>query len=233
MSYKNLTTNNKSAIKRFSHAKRFVSALDFAKLKQDDNILDYGSGNGELFVVLGKEQLPKTAVAFEPIDEMMLELQQHLNNNNINGVQTVKDLEILETKFDTIFCLEVLEHFSATNQQAHLQKILGLLKDNGQLIISVPLEVGFASFVKNTTRMLLGQRPAFLTLKNMFKALFYKKIVRKDEPYIYSHIGFNHKELQKEFSDAGLTIVAKTYAPIAILKGFINSQVFYKLKKLN
>ncbi len=231
MSYKNLTTHNKSAIKRFSHGKRFNVALKFAQLKEDECILDYGSGNGELFVVLGKSNLPKKAFAYEPIDEMMQELSSHLNEQDLSGVQLLTSLDEFKTRFSTIFCLEVLEHFSAENQQAHLQKMKDLLEANGQLIISVPIEVGFASFVKNTTRMLLDQRPAALNISNMFKALFYKKIDRKDEPYIYSHIGFNHKDLEQEFDKVGLKVVSKRYAPIPILGGFINSQVLYKLKK--
>ncbi|MGV6832301.1 MAG: class I SAM-dependent methyltransferase [bacterium] len=230
MSYKELTTHNRSFIKRFTHSKRFKLVKSFANCTEHDTVLDYGTGNGELFLTLKSVQL-KQKYAYEPIPHMYDELINHLAEHKISNVKCVLNLEEADGLFTKIFCLEVLEHFNAEQQKGHLTKMLNLLEANGELIISVPIEVGFAAFVKNSLRILIGQRPENLNFKTLLKVLFGMPIERKQGDYIFSHIGFNHKRLEEVFKHLDLKITKKRHAPIPLLAGILNSQVLYKLKK--
>jgi len=63
------------------------------------------------------------------------------------------------------------------------------------------------------------------------KSIFAIKTDRNDEGgYIFTHVGFNHKLLEKTFVKKNLKIIRKEYSPFKYLFGFLNSQVFYVLK---
>jgi len=232
MSYRELTTHNRSFIKRFTHGKRFKLAKSFANCTEQDLVLDYGTGNGELFLAL-KSTLLRKKYAYEPISHMHQELTKHLADNKIADVKCLLNLDNVDSLFTKIFCLEVLEHFNAEQQKDHLRKMLSLLEAHGELIISVPIEVGFAAFVKNSLRILIGQRPENLNFKTLFKVLISAPIERKQGEYIFSHIGFNHRRLEEVFEGLNLKIIKKRYAPIPLFGGLVNSQVLYKLKSPN
>ena len=158
-------------------------------------------------------------------------MTKHLADNKIADVKCLLNLDDVGSLFTKIFCLEVLEHFNAEQQKGHLRNMLSLLEAHGELIISVPIEVGFAAFIKNSLRILIGQRPENLNFKTLFKVLIGAPIERKQGDYIFSHIGFNHKRLEEVFENLNLKIIKKQYAPIPLLGGLLNSQVLYKLKK--
>ena len=44
--YKDLIVNNRSFLKRFSHSRRFVVAVKLLDVRQSDEILDIGTGDG-------------------------------------------------------------------------------------------------------------------------------------------------------------------------------------------
>jgi cyclopropane fatty-acyl-phospholipid synthase-like methyltransferase len=233
MSYADITRNNKSAIKKFSHQKRFNIALKLIDLKPNETVLDFGTGDGYLLQCL-HEAYPKAKLSgFDPLDFMFQELKETIETNQLNQIFITNDLNTLKSEsFNVVTCLEVLEHFSETNQRKRLLEIKDLLQDNGRLIISVPLEVGLPSFVKNTIRFLIKQNKGDATLKNIIKSLFGMDIERQQDGYIYTHIGFNHNKLETIFKECHLEIIKKEYSPFKYLYNIINSQVFYILKKV-
>ncbi|RSK40268.1 class I SAM-dependent methyltransferase [Mangrovimonas spongiae] len=232
MSYAKLTRENKSKIRKYSHQKRLDMAVKLIDLKQDESLIDYGTGDGYLLKLIYTKLKNKQLYGFDPVDDMFEELKQTIATYSLQDVSITKNLNTLENKkFDVVSCQEVLEHFSATKQQEHLKNISNLLKDNGRVVISVPLEIGFPSLVKNSIRFLVGQSKAEATFKNIVKSFLGLEINRPKDDYIYTHIGFNHKHLEKVFEDVGFIIETKQYSPFKYLYNFVNSQVFYILKK--
>ena len=59
MSYSNLTNRSNIFIKRFSHSQRFILAAKLLSNYKSKKILDYGSGDGELFKYIEKSQKKK------------------------------------------------------------------------------------------------------------------------------------------------------------------------------
>ena len=233
MSYSKLTINNRSLIKKLSHKKRFNVSQKLIEAYTKDFVLDFGTGDGYLLTQLAKDHPEFHIVGYEPLDFMFEELKAHVKSTSYNNIDITMSLkEFCKTSIETISCFEVLEHFTAKAQYEHLDTIKNLLKTNGTLIVSVPLEIGLSSLFKNSVRILVKQRHANTNLKSIIRAFLGKPIKRTQTGYIYSHIGFSHKELETVFREVGFKIIKKTYSPIPWLSGLLNSQVFYVLKKI-
>lgn len=232
MSYSNQTTQNKSFIKRNSHLKRFNVLANLINLKDEDIFLDYGTGNGYLLTLLATNQPNAEIVGYDPIDWIFEELRDNINTSGFKNIKACKKLSDIETlKFNKINCSEVLEHFSESKQIEHIKTMCNLLDDNGSLFFSVPIETGLTALIKNIVRVATNQRHSNFSVKNVLRSVFYLKVDRKNDEYINSHIGFNHKEFEKLLINQNLVITKTAYSPFNFLKGFLNSQVFYVLKK--
>jgi 2-polyprenyl-3-methyl-5-hydroxy-6-metoxy-1,4-benzoquinol methylase len=225
--YSKLTTGNKSSLKRFSHNKRFVKALELSGQKRVNKILDFGTGDGYFLNILF-DKTEAEIFGYEPVEEMFYQLKENIDNDKIELVLNLN--EISEDKFNVIYCLEVLEHFYEDYQKRILNEIKDKLKSDGIVIISVPIEVGTASLIKNSIRVLIKQFERDTNFKNILKAFTYKTVNRQVENnYVFSHIGFNYKKLEKIFDEVGFSIVKKDFSPFSWFKG-LNSQVFFVLK---
>lgn len=232
MSYAELTTESPSLLKRFSHSKRFDIALELLEIEGNENILDYGTGDGFMLKKLLSEN-PRNIVGYEPIKSQYKQLEQFVRGLRAENVNIVSDLSCIEAyRFDKICCLEVLEHLTEVNQSFVLTSIKNLLKDDGgEVVVSVPIEVGLSGLLKNIARYFLRQTHPNSTILNVIKSFFGQRIDRGDADYIPSHIGFNHKDLEKIICSVGFEIERKHFSPFRELRGLINSQVFFVLKR--
>lgn len=230
--YKNLTLESNSSLKRFSHSRRFEIAAKLLEIESCDEFLDYGTGDGHfLFLIRAQLKIIKRVVGYEPIDSQFAQLKEFSEKAYGSEVEIYKDPPKGEL-FSKISCLEVLEHMTLENQKALLNQIRALMTDDGLFLLSVPIEVGISGLMKNIARILLRQTHPETTVENIIKSTFSMPINRPNQPYIYTHIGFNHKELEKIFIDVGLRIENKYYSPLPLLKNIINSQIFYLLRKI-
>lgn len=219
--YSGGTYDSKNPIARFSHRKRFKTSLLFTKIKAGDKILDYGCGDGKFLNDLSAESVN---IGYEPYMEAMA-------TNKVTIYNKLEDLQNFVSKngkFDKIVCFEVFEHLNEKNQQTELSQMRELLKPDGEIILSVPIEIGLAPIVKNIRRRLLHPSPIY-TFKNILKSVFAIPLPehRKDDGYL-THMGFNHKILEKLLLKS-FTIREKLYSPFPGLGHNFNSQVFYRL----
>jgi hypothetical protein len=135
--------------------------------------------------------------------------------------------------FNCITCFEVLEHFSQSKQREVLLEICSVLAEEGSLIISVPIEKGFPSVVKNIFRRLSTKDKSTYSIKNIVAAFYGKplpELRQREEEYLAPHVGFYYQDLEPIFLQY-FDIVEKCLSPFSFLGYNANSQVFYKLKK--
>ena len=227
MKYSNLTNKSNIFLKRFTHSSRHLKCSKIIESLNYVNFLDFGSGDGQLFEYMKKNK-NKNYYAYEPYKQMY---EQFLKNKNATkNIKIIKNKKNLKKNFyDIITINEVFEHLP-NKKILEVIKLLKLIsKKKSTIIISVPLEVGLSSLLKNLIRIASNSAHEGLTFKNIFKSCFYQKINRGSRVYYNSHMGFNHQDLKKILAD-NFNLTNTTYSPFNLLKSILNSQVFYICK---
>ena len=228
--YKNFTYESNNSLARFSHRTRFAKATDIVlqlresgREDRQNELLDYGTGTGHFLNELLKKGWRGKLAGFDPASK------PDFSNDS---VLFCSDLQSLDCQFDIVTCFEVLEHFNTKKQREILTNIDSLLKQNGRVVISVPIEIYLPSIVKNFRRKLSVHRHnSIYSLKNIFKALCGIDIpeIRESDGWL-SHIGFNYRKLEQLFHEL-FQLERKFYSPFSRLNAHFNSQVFYVLRK--
>ncbi|MDA9596936.1 class I SAM-dependent methyltransferase [Flavobacteriaceae bacterium] len=228
--YDRYTFNSSNPLARFSHRSRYKVGVKLIKKEKNLRILDFGCGDGRFLNDLEIEKQDFILVGFDPYMESVL-----FKNITIHKEwQKIKELTKSKGLFDYVVCFEVLEHFSKVRQMNALEQIAGVIKEDGYFVVSVPIEKGFPSVVKNLRRMMIHPNGNIYNFKNIIASLFgvktkWMKQHRLGAEYL-SHIGFFFNELEfvmKHF----FTIKKKIYSPFKGLGSNFNAQVFYVLKK--
>ncbi len=228
--YSKRTFNSPNPIRRYSHRRRLAFCLDILNLNGNEKILDYGCGSGQFLENLHQKYHQIQPVGFEPVMKVKLS----------SAINVYKEMELLvkdtnnKGKFDVICCFEVFEHFNEAQQLKMIENMMRLLKEDGKVVVSVPIEVGPPAFVKNImrTRKFFNPKATEATVKNILKSTFFLPIVdyRKKEGYL-SHMGFDYRHLEKLFSSY-FSFTSKFFSPFKRIGPLVNSQVFFVLKPL-
>lgn len=228
--YSDLTTSNKSFIKKFSHSKRFLTAIKILNFKSNDKFLDIGTGDGYLLKLVSRKKIQKI-IGYEPNSKMFKELKKNFYNKK--DIILKQNIENESNSFTKISCLEVLEHLGLKDQN----KIFKIIKKNSTnssiILIGVPIETGLSGFIKNLIRILLKQTHENTSFINVFKSLFNFKIQRKKSKYIDSHIGFDFNTVEKLILSNNFKILKKYYSPFNCFGIWLNSQIYWLIKKNN
>ncbi|MGD8717883.1 MAG: class I SAM-dependent methyltransferase [Candidatus Zixiibacteriota bacterium] len=224
------TTDNRSALKRFAHSARFKKAVELVAPRNGERILDYGCSDGYFLELLNGAGAKIRAYGYDPL------WSDYKVNKTFTGatrgIRFTDDLSIMDNgSFEKITCLEVLEHLEESSLEKALENIKRLLAKNGIAIISVPLEVGLASLLKNCARVILGQAHENTTPATVARSFLGLPVARRgDGSYILSHVGFDFRILERKFAEMDFDIVNRTFSPFSCLGRFLNSQVFYVLR---
>lgn len=232
--YAEQTVHNRSSLKRFSHVQRFKHALQLLALNADDSVLDFGTGDGFMLgQMLQQTHVPRRIVGYEPVAAQFCQLGEMSATYPTERVSITTDMAELKGQlFNKICCLEVLEHLTVDNQRRALRHMYDALAVGGVLVVSVPIEIGPAGFAKNLVRLLLRQRHGDSGAVNMVKSLFGMRIERREHAgYINSHLGFDYRDLEKQFALEHFTITRARYSPIHAVGLLCNSQKLYRLQK--
>jgi SAM-dependent methyltransferase len=233
--YNDLTHNSRFFLRRFSHDTRYRLAIAQIPELYNMRVLDLFCGGAEVLLRIRDEfrdYCPKL-FGFEPLE---FHYQSALDNMRSNGVQedivVYRDEQDLyrQAPYDVILCLEAFEHFDKVQNDQVLTMIESLLAPGGTLIMSVPVEVGAVSLVKNTLRRVAGSRKPGDSFRNVFLSTAYltKYIDTGEANSIRNgHIGFDYRMIEKLLSGSQLEVTEKVFSPFSRLNGAFNSQVFY------
>lgn len=124
---------------------RLRYAERFSRITSDQRVLDIGTGNG---ILLDRLSLRHKDTKFVGLDTnpQIRELAM-VNTEFVLG--DVRRQAFVSNTFDIVYCLDVLEHVKKLNQA--IVEIKRVLKNGGQLIVSVPQE----TFLYKTGRFLI------------------------------------------------------------------------------
>ncbi len=104
-----------------------------------ENILDFGCGSGVMLPFLAEQSKHVTAIDIDlhPLEQVKQHIPLAANVQTLDANQTpISNLP--PQSFDLINALDVLEHVQDLPQT--LSQLMGLLKPNGQLVVSGPTE---------------------------------------------------------------------------------------------
>lgn len=122
--------------------KRFYEAFALADIKEGMNILDLGTGRGEMAVLCAKDKARVFAIDYssESIRISRIFAQKKLGRKETSKisfrVMNAKNLKFSDAYFDRVFFLETLEHLYPEESYQVLIEIKRVLKPKGKLILS-------------------------------------------------------------------------------------------------
>lgn len=217
------TYNSPNPLVRFAHRARLKVALDVMPPAKGW-ILDFGCGDGYFCSLLSRRVDGEAmVVGFEPF----------MAARAGDTTEILRSWEDVERRCDDlgpaqiVTCFETLEHFSPAKQESTLQCIRRILADDGYLLISVPVEGGFPSVVKNLSRRLKFGGATTYSWRNIAKSWLWMAIPEAREGGDYlSHMGFYFVDLEKVLQRSFI-INRRVTSPFRSLGPALNSQVFY------
>ena len=238
MAYSDITLNDRSAVKRWLQRRRFADALQALDGRLDDQqqILDFGAGDGELVrrIVAGYPRYQ--AWLYEPTPYLMAEARRKLAG--LQQVIFAESLASLEAEsFDYVFCLEVFEHLPPAETQATIGAIHRLLKTGGRAVIGVPCEIFLPAFGKGVFRMFRRYGEFDAKPRNILAATFGRPPAQRPVAeiatgfaYHFHHLGFDFRALEKQLS-AFFNISRKWFSPFPVGGAWFNSEVYFCCEK--
>lgn len=128
------------------HPKHLVEIREFwikKYIKKDDVVLDLGCGNGQRDFKIAR--LCKSIIGVDYDEKSILDAKRNAKEKKITNIQFFHEdifsvitgrVSVTTNKFDKIILLDVLEHI--IDRKKLLSSIFSLLKDRGQLFVSVP-----------------------------------------------------------------------------------------------
>jgi len=230
----------------WSHRKRFEVGVGLARQFAGKRVLDYGCGDGTfLAMLMADSAAPASAAGSEVHASVMEDCRTRLGNRP--GLHFVLDNELDAPRhlnaYDAIICMEVLEHI--LDVEPVFEKFVRLLVPSGQLLVSVPVEIGWPLLVKQMIRRIAGWRglgdypgTSPYNLREYWVSVFAgcrQQIVRPihrdgDGGYFHDHKGFNWMVLREAL--ARRFYIERTIgSPLTWLPPHLSSQVWFLARK--
>jgi len=238
MKYSEITFQDKNPIKRWLQKQRLISALKIIEKSDNipDVICDFGAGNGELCKLLSKYYPNSQIICYEPTANLLHEAKENLKGiSNISIIQNTNSLK--NESIDIVFSLEVFEHLPFEETTFALQSISTLLKQNGQLVIGVPVEIGLPALYKGLFRMVRRYGAFDANMKNIIVSFFgnppTNRPINEITPgfnYYFEHVGFDYRKLIKILEKYFLTIRISS-SPFSHIGTWLMPEVYFTLKK--
>jgi SAM-dependent methyltransferase len=208
--------------------------------------LDYGCGDGTFLALLMNGQpAPRIAVGAELTTEIVADCRERLKAQKGLHFVLIEDLDrpAHQGAYDTVYCMEVLEH--VVDPAAMLATFKGLLAPGGTLVISVPIETGIPVVVKQAVRRIAGWRgvghypgTTGYTFLEMLRSVFARSaqhitrpvITREDGTTFHDHKGFNWRMLRGLVA-AEFDLVRESTSPVEWLGPQLGTQRWLVARK--
>ncbi len=122
-------------------SQRFYSALEAAEIKPNNEVLDIGSGRGEIAFLAANKGADVVAVDYSPsavdlINQSAKELLKKKKGRVKARVMDAQNLKFEDATFNKIFFLEILEHLYPKELDKAFKEMIKVLKPGGKIIIS-------------------------------------------------------------------------------------------------
>lgn len=223
------------------HRSRFEYAQELFERFGGGRVVDVGCGDGTFLAMLMRSgSPPESAVGLELRDVVVADCRARYGDiDRLEFIQRPSTfVDDNERAFDTVICMEVLEHI--IELETAVDELARLTRAGGRIIISVPVETGIPFVAKQTMRTLLGWRgigdyPGITayTAGEYWKSVFAGRQQHIVRPILeeagfesHDHKGFNWRVL-KRLLERQFVLDRITGTPIPWLPASLNSQVWF------
>lgn len=227
---KKFNLKNKNAVKlalRITGIPHFgtrLRAFYLGKLLGDGKgktALDAGCGIGLNSFLAARKGYEVTGVDNDKVKvKTAQKILEKIKYPNINFMlDDITNLKFKSKSFDTVICLEVLEHIE--NDEKALSEISRVLKKDGHLYMSVP-GIGFLSRINQHDKHHVREGYSIDNLSTKFKnsGLKIEKIVKLQHTPLGLSIGILNSEIQKKSLFLS-TILFPVFYPLALFDGML------------
>jgi 2-polyprenyl-3-methyl-5-hydroxy-6-metoxy-1,4-benzoquinol methylase len=235
-----------SAVVAWSHASRFRLALELAGARPGGRLLDYGCGDGT-FLALAHGRFAD-AVGADVDAGQVVDCRHRLAElGNVAFVVTsMLDAPEHAGAYDVVTCMEVLEHTTDDERGRVVDALARLVRHDGRIIISVPIEVGPALLAKQLFRAIAAWRGhgdyrhrETYTVREMAAAALGRRGLARaiyavdgvDGRFTYcGHKGFDWRVLEIELHER-LAVDERLFSPMPLFGSVLNSQVWFVCRR--
>src|ERR1700753_569704 len=159
LNYASYTRNTAEPLKRIAHSRRYEQLLRLiAAPLPGDRVLDYGCGDGHLFLHLLGNVPSDRLVWYDPNADLLAQADPAV----VTGSSLTTDMSRLKAEhggwFSLIYCVEVCEHLTDKALDELSENISELAAPFARIIIGVPIETGPSGFLKAMYRTPHGHR---------------------------------------------------------------------------
>ena len=213
-----------------------------AEASRGGRLLDYGCGDGT-FIALTHGLFAHATGA--DVDAAQLEeCRRRLGSlERVEFIQSAALVSALNTAaYDVVTCMEVLEHCTDGERARVVGELGRLCRPGGRIIVSVPIEIGPALAGKQLFRAIAAWRGhgdyhhrETYSAAELTAAVFGRRPLVRPEycvdtafgPVRYcGHKGFDWRVLEGELR-ARMQVESRLFTPMPMLKGLLNSQVWF------
>ena len=160
---------------------RLEKIVAAAGIKNDDSVLDVGTGTGILIPLIQKYQ-PYKIIACDLSKKMLRQLEK-----NYSGVETIqkdiRDLALPDASIDVVFINACYPNIA--DKEGAFSNIGRMLKESGRLTISHPLGKAFVDTLRINAPYPLDDFPSKIEASDLFHPYGFNVKTHNDEPKLY------------------------------------------------
>lgn len=219
--------HSRHRVMNWVHGAHIRESLRRAPLSKDALVLDAGCSDGELFArAAGRYRLAAGLDHnFEALPTFKTRLADQPGAFPLRG--DLKHLPFAGGTFDAVFCLETLEH--VPDMPASVGELKRVLRDEGALIVTVPIERGLSILLKQgVANLFFGGYRGTYTWSEIWNA-FRGRLDRVPRPSLSSHKGFDYtkviEEIRGRFSE--VSVAGLPFKPFGTM---LNTQVLIEAR---
>lgn len=238
VSYTEGVFRDRNPIKRWLQQQRLHSAIGFAQKARESVrcVLDFGAGSGELCKHLVRAYPNAAIICYEPCSDLLEEAKIELKG--LPRVEFHASVDTIPTgQADLLFCLEVFEHIPLSMRARSLGEVTALLKEDGEAVFGVPVEVGLPALYKGLFRMSRRYGAFDATPKHVLMATL--GMPPKDRPISFlppgvevhnEHMGFDHRVFRKALGER-FALRKASASPFPVLGTAVCPEAYFVVRK--
>lgn len=213
--YERQTIDAANPIVRFAHRKRArYSVQQIDRLPAGATVVDYGCGQGRILSMMAERRADLRLIGWDPF----------MDARYADGFEILNDpTAIADRSVSLITCLEVCEHLHDEHLEEFADYCAARLIDGGRILVTVPIMVGPALFLKELNRCVIyRQRPEHRISELFTGGLLARVPVRGDD--FGPHRGYDYRHTLRYLSNR-FALERIDYLPLPIKTWYGNSQV--------